>query len=60
MWPGPKLQTELVGVLTHFRQVPVALSAGISEMLLQVELQDKDHPFHRFLWRDFDTSREPD
>lgn len=60
MWPGPKLQTELVGVLTHFRQVPVALSAGISEMFLQVELQDKDHPCHRFLWCDFDSSREPD
>ena len=27
---------------------------------LQVELQDKDQPFHRFLWRDLDTSREPD
>ena len=60
IWPGPKLQRDLVDVLTRFRRAPVALSADISEMLLQVELQEKDRPYHRFLWRDFDTSREPD
>ena len=60
IWPGPKLQRDLVDVLTRFRRAPVALSADISEMFLQVELQDKDRPFHRFLWRDFDTSRQPD
>ena len=60
IWPGPKLQRDSVDVLTRFRRAPVALSADISEMFLQVELQDKDRPYHRFLWRDFDTSREPD
>ena len=60
IWPGPKLQRDLVDVLTRFRRAPVALSADISEMFLQVELQDKDRPFHWFLWRDFDTSRQPD
>jgi len=40
-WPGPKLQRDLVDVLTRFRGAPVALSADISEMFLQVELQDK-------------------
>ena len=58
--PGPKLQREIVDVLTRFRRAPVALSADISEMFLQVGLQDKDRPFHIFLWRDFDPSREPD
>ena len=29
-------------------------------MFLQVELQNKDRQYHRFLWRNFDTSREPD
>ena len=60
IWLGPKLQRELVDVLTRFRWAPVTLSADISKMFLQVELQDKDQPFHRFLWRDLDTSREPD
>ena len=50
-WPGPKLQRDLVDVLTRFRWAPVALSADISEMFLQVELKDKDRPYHRFLWR---------
>ena len=39
IWPGPKLQRDLVHVLTRFRRAPVALSADISEMFLQVELQ---------------------
>lgn len=60
IWPGPKLQRDLVDVLTRFRRAPLALSADISEMFLQVELQDKDRQYHRFLWRNFDTSREPD
>lgn len=51
--PGPKLQKDLVDVLTRFRRAPVALSADISEMFLQVELQNKDRQYHRFLWRDF-------
>ena len=37
----------------------MALSADISEMFLQIELQEKDRQYHRFLWRDFDT-RDPD
>jgi hypothetical protein len=57
---GPKLQREIVDVLTRFRPAPVALSGDISERFLQVGLQDKDRPFHRFLWRDFDPSRDPD
>ena len=42
IWPGPKLQRVLVDVLTRFRPAPVALSADISGMFLQVELQYKD------------------
>ena len=60
IWLGPKLKIELVDVLTRFRRAPVVLSADISEMFLQVELQYKERPFHRFLWRDFDMSRDPD
>ena len=55
--PGPKLQREVVDVLTRFRSAPVALTAYISEMFLQVGLREQDRPYHRFLWRDFDTSK---
>ena len=58
--PGPKLQRELVDVLTRFRRSPVSLSGDISEMFLQVELAERDRQYHRFLWRDLDTSRQPD
>ena len=58
--PGPKMQREVVDVLTRFRRAPVALTADISEMFLQVGLQERDRPYHRFLWRDFDCSKEPD
>ena len=58
--PGPKLQREIVDVLTRFHRAPIALSGDIAEMFLQVGLQEKDRPYHRFLWQDVDPSREPD
>jgi len=58
--PGPKLQQELTNVLLRFRRAPVALSGDISEMFLQVGLSENDRRYHRFLWRNFDISREPD
>ena len=60
IYPGPKLQRELVDVLTRFRRAPVAVSADISQMFLQVGLAEKDRPYHRFLWRDLDQSKPPD
>ncbi len=57
---GPKMQREILDVLIRFRRAPVALIANISEMFLQVGLQKEDRPYHRFLWRDFDASKEPD
>jgi hypothetical protein len=58
--PGPKLQLEIVDVLLRFRRAPVAISADIAEMFLQVCLREEDQPFHRFLWRNLEVSREPD
>ena len=57
---GPKMQREILDVLIRFRRAPVALTADISEMFLQVGLRKEDRPYHRFLWRDFDASKEPD
>ena len=56
---GPKLQRELTDVLTRFRRAPIALSGDISEIFLQVGLNEKDRQYHRFLWRDIE-SRDPD
>ena len=58
--PSPKLQRELFDVLIRFRRAPIALSADISEMFLQVRLRVEDRAYHRFPWRGFETSREPD
>lgn len=46
---GPKLQREIVDVLTRFRRAPVALSGDISEMFLQVGIREEDSKYHRFL-----------
>ena len=59
MRSGPKLQREIVDVLTRFRRAPVALSSDISEMFLQVGIREEDRKYHRFLWRDFHTECEP-
>ena len=57
---GPKLQSDLFAVLLRFRRDPVALMCDIKEMYLQIKLNPEDQPYHRFLWRDFETGREPD
>ena len=57
--PGPKLQREIVVVLIRFRKAPIALTADIAEMFLQVSLHKQDRPYHRFLWRNYDSTREP-
>ena len=58
--PGPKLQREVVDVLTRFRCAPVAVRADISKMFFEVGLPAEDRPYHRLLWRDIDSSKEPD
>ncbi len=57
---GPKLQQELFDVLICFRRNPVALAGDIKEMYMQVEIEEKDRPMFRILWRDCDGDRDPD
>ena len=57
---GLKLQSDLFAVLRRFRRDPVALMCDIKEMYLQIKLKPEDRPYHRFLWRDLETGREPD
>lgn len=57
---GPDLTSTLIGVLTRFRQHPVALMADIKSMFHQVRVSRGDVDFLRFLWwPNGDTSLHP-
>ncbi|XP_050411030.2 uncharacterized protein LOC126825406 [Patella vulgata] len=57
---GPCLIGNLFGVLIWFREEPVAIVGDISKMFLQVRLREEDSQVHWFLWRNMDTTRDPD
>ena len=56
--PGPKSQSNLFEILVRLMKELVALAGDVSQMYHQLVLQPVDRPFHRFLWRDLDSSRE--
>ncbi|KAK3730096.1 hypothetical protein QZH41_003649 [Actinostola sp. cb2023] len=47
---GPNLTNSLVGVLTRFRQNPIAFMADIEAMFHQVRIPENQYDFLRFLW----------
>ena len=47
---GPDLSSNLVGVLTRFRQEKYAFMANIEKMFFQVRVRKEDQSFLRFLW----------
>ncbi|KRY81887.1 hypothetical protein T4D_4317 [Trichinella pseudospiralis] len=53
---GPKVQTDLMGILLRFRRFRVVLQLDIAKMYLQVGLHEDERDFCRFLWRDRDCS----
>ena len=56
---GPNLTSSLLGVLTRFRQEPVACKGDIQAMFYQVKVAEADRDFLRFLWwPDGDLSKE--
>ena len=56
---GPNLTSSLLGVLTRFRQEPVACMGDIQAMFYQVKVAEQDRDFLRFLWwPDGDLSKE--
>ena len=58
---GPNLTSSLLGVLTRFRQEPVAVMGDIKSMFYQVRVAEEDKNFLRFLWwPEGDVSREPE
>ena len=47
---GPDLTNSLVGVLTRFRQDPVAFMSDVEAMFHQVRVDPEDRSALRFLW----------
>lgn len=47
---GPNLTSSLLGVLTRFRQEPIAFMGDIEAMFYQVRVADEDKDCLRFLW----------
>lgn len=57
---GPNPTSSLLGVLTRFRQEPVAFMGDIQAMFYQVNAPEEDRDFLRFLWwPDGDVTKEP-
>jgi hypothetical protein len=58
---GPTMTNTLVGVLTRFRENPVAFLADIEGMFCQVRVSPKHRNFLRFLWwQDGDYEQSPE
>jgi len=57
---GPKLQNDLVEILIRFRKNTIALVSDISEMYLQIGVQQDDRRNPRFLWRNNDKIENTD
>ncbi|KAJ0171072.1 hypothetical protein K1T71_013271 [Dendrolimus kikuchii] len=57
--PGPDLLRSLPGVIMKYRQYPVAVSADIKEMFMQVKIIEADRDALRFLWRGNRRDSEP-
>ena len=57
---GPSLHNDLPGILMRFRERPVALAGDVSDMFCHVRLRPEDCKYHRYLWRDMETDRQPD
>ncbi|XP_058816615.1 uncharacterized protein LOC131679881 [Topomyia yanbarensis] len=57
---GPDQLTSLPSVLYGFREFRIAITGDIREMFHQVLMNEDDQNSQRFLWRDGDSSREPD
>ena len=57
---GPDLLNNILGVLLRFREYEVAFIGDIKKMYHTVATNVLDQHTHRFLWRDMETTQEPD
>jgi hypothetical protein len=47
---GPNLTSSLIGVLTRFREYPIAFMGDVESMFYQVEVPSEHYSYLRFLW----------
>ena len=57
---GPDLLNNILAVLLRFREYEVAFIGDIKKMYHTVATNVLDQHTHRFLWRDMETTQEPD
>ena len=57
---GPDLLQNLLGVLLRFRQEKIAIVADIEQMFHQIRITENNQPAMSFLWRNLNTSQDPD
>ncbi|PFX14529.1 hypothetical protein AWC38_SpisGene21308 [Stylophora pistillata] len=57
---GPDLLNSLFGVVLRFREKEVELVGDISKMYHRILIPEQDHQVHRLLWRNLETSHQPD
>ena len=54
---GPNANHDILSILLAFRQRPVAVSADVRKMYLNIQIREEDRDYLRFLWRP--SSEEP-
>ena len=59
-YKGPDLLNNLFGVVLRFRENAVAVCGDITKMYHMVAIPPVDQHVHRFLWRNYETERQPD
>ena len=60
---GPDLTNQIIGVLLHFKEEPIAVTGDIEAMFHQVKVPEKQRNYLRFLWwkdSDLDKDRPQD
>ena len=57
---GPSLLNQLLGILLRFRVGRIAFIGDISKMFHAIDIPIEDQITHLFLWRGFNTHKQPD